>query len=47
MSVLGIGLKSVLVIIVLGDVVLLIFVIEFEDDVYLIKFLSVGKKIVC
>ncbi|EAD7566497.1 Holliday junction branch migration protein RuvA [Listeria monocytogenes] len=44
LSVSGIGPKSALAIIASGDVVPLIFAIESEDDVYLTKFPSVGKK---
>lgn len=40
----GIGPKSALAIIASGDVVPLISAIESEDDVYLTKFPSVGKK---
>ncbi|EAG8965823.1 Holliday junction branch migration protein RuvA [Listeria monocytogenes] len=45
LSVSGIGPKSALAIIASGDVVPLISAIESEDDVYLTKFPSVGKKI--
>ncbi|MBC2249602.1 Holliday junction branch migration protein RuvA [Listeria cossartiae subsp. cayugensis] len=44
LSVSGIGPKSALAIIASGDVVPLITAIESEDDVYLTKFPSVGKK---
>ncbi|EKZ4851443.1 Holliday junction branch migration protein RuvA [Listeria monocytogenes] len=44
LSVSGIGPKSALAIIASGDVVPLISAIESEDDVYLTKFPSVGKK---
>ncbi|EKG5242536.1 Holliday junction branch migration protein RuvA [Listeria innocua] len=44
LSVSGIGPKSALAIIASGDVVPLITAIETEDDVYLTKFPSVGKK---
>ncbi|MBC1723906.1 Holliday junction branch migration protein RuvA [Listeria seeligeri] len=44
LSVSGIGPKSALAIIASGDVVPLITAIELEDDVYLTKFPSVGKK---
>ncbi|EKK3382945.1 Holliday junction branch migration protein RuvA [Listeria innocua] len=44
LSVSGIGPKSALAIIASGDVVPLINAIESEDDVYLTKFPSVGKK---
>ncbi|EHF3642559.1 Holliday junction branch migration protein RuvA [Listeria innocua] len=44
LSVSGIGPKSALAIITSGDVVPLITAIESEDDVYLTKFPSVGKK---
>ncbi|HBM3863054.1 TPA: Holliday junction branch migration protein RuvA [Listeria innocua] len=44
LSVSGIGPKSALAIIASGDVVPLIAAIESEDDVYLTKFPSVGKK---
>lgn len=44
LSVSGIGPKSALAIIASGDVVPLISAIESEDDVYLSKFPSVGKK---
>ncbi|MBC6117140.1 Holliday junction branch migration protein RuvA [Listeria innocua] len=44
LSVSGIGPKSALAIIASGDVVPLITAIESEDDVYLTKFPSIGKK---
>ncbi|HFQ5778161.1 TPA: Holliday junction branch migration protein RuvA [Listeria monocytogenes] len=44
LNVSGIGPKSALAIIASGDVVPLISAIESEDDVYLTKFPSVGKK---
>ncbi|MBC1570147.1 Holliday junction branch migration protein RuvA [Listeria sp. FSL L7-1426] len=44
LSVSGIGPKSALAIIASGDVVPLITAIESEDDIYLTKFPSVGKK---
>ncbi|MBC1885154.1 Holliday junction branch migration protein RuvA [Listeria seeligeri] len=44
LSVSGIGPKSALAIIASGNVVPLITAIESEDDVYLTKFPSVGKK---
>ncbi|HAB7137014.1 TPA_asm: Holliday junction branch migration protein RuvA [Listeria monocytogenes] len=44
LSVSGIGPKSALAIIASGDVIPLISAIESEDDVYLTKFPSVGKK---
>ncbi|MBC1377699.1 Holliday junction branch migration protein RuvA [Listeria innocua] len=44
LSVSGIGPKSALAIIASGDVVPLITAIESEDDVFLTKFPSVGKK---
>ncbi|EAF5665368.1 Holliday junction branch migration protein RuvA [Listeria innocua] len=44
LSVSGIGPKSALAIIASGDVAPLITAIESEDDVYLTKFPSVGKK---
>ncbi|EAF5140351.1 Holliday junction branch migration protein RuvA [Listeria monocytogenes] len=44
LSVSGIGPKSALAIIASGDVVPLISAIESEDDIYLTKFPSVGKK---
>ncbi|EKZ4866245.1 Holliday junction branch migration protein RuvA [Listeria monocytogenes] len=44
LSVSGIGPKSALAIIASGDIVPLISAIESEDDVYLTKFPSVGKK---
>lgn len=44
LSVSGIGPKSALAIIASGDIVPLITAIESEDDVYLTKFPSVGKK---